>query len=89
MLSSAYDDYAKALNAHAFFKLNNHTTADDITQETFLKTWRFLVRYGKIDVMKSFLYRVINCLIIDEYWKRKTLSLDELLETGFEPIIDH
>lgn len=35
--------------------------------------------------MKSFLYHVLNNLIIDEYRKRKTLSLDLLLEKGYEP----
>ena len=36
--------------------------------------------------MKAFLYHVLNHLIIDEYRKRKTSSLDGLLEKGFEPV---
>ena len=56
-----------------------------MVQETFMKTWRFLLRGGKIDVMKSFLYHVLNNLIIDSYRKHKTVSLDALLEKGFEP----
>ena len=35
--------------------------------------------------MKAFLYHVLNNLIIDEYRKKKALSLDLLLEKGFEP----
>lgn len=38
--------------------------------------------------MKAFLYHVLNHLIVDEYRKRKTLSLDALLEKGFEPSAD-
>jgi RNA polymerase sigma-70 factor (ECF subfamily) len=38
--------------------------------------------------MKAFLYHVLNNLIIDEYRKRKTLSLDSLLEKGYEPKTD-
>jgi RNA polymerase sigma factor (sigma-70 family) len=39
--------------------------------------------------MKSFLYHILNNLIIDEYRKRKNVSLDVLLEKGFEPGVDH
>ncbi len=38
--------------------------------------------------MKAFLYHVLNNLIVDEYRKRKTTSLDTLLEKGFEPVVD-
>lgn len=43
------------------------------------------MRGGKIDVMRAFLYHVLNDLIVDEYRKHKTLSLDQLIESGFEP----
>jgi len=39
--------------------------------------------------MKAFLYHVLNNLIVDEYRKRKTTSLDVLLEKGFEPSTGH
>jgi len=58
---------------------------EDLVQDTFMKTWSYLVKGGKIDVMKAFLYHVLNNLIIDEYRKKKTASLDVLLEKGFEP----
>lgn len=47
----------------------------------------YLVRGGKIDVMKAFLYHALNCLIVDEYRrrKRKPISLDAILEKGFNP----
>jgi DNA-directed RNA polymerase specialized sigma24 family protein len=38
--------------------------------------------------MKAFLYHVLNGLIIDEYRKRKTTSLDTLIEKGFEPSVN-
>jgi RNA polymerase sigma factor (sigma-70 family) len=33
----------------------------------------------------AFLYHILNNLIIDEYRKHKTVSLDNLSEKGFEP----
>lgn len=88
ILTLAHRDYAKGLNSHAFFKLSNHATGEDMVQDTFMKTWKYLVKGGKIDVMKSFLYHILNNLIVDEYRKRKTSSLDVLLEKGFEPSED-
>ena len=87
-LEAAHHDYEKMLNAHAFFKTSSHTIGEDLVQDTFAKTWKYLVRGGKIDVMKSFLYHVLNGLIIDEYRKRKPLSLDLMMESGFEPSAD-
>lgn len=87
LLTAAHFDFQKGLNARAFFKLNDHQTGEDMVQDTFMKTWMYLVRGGKIDVMKAFLYHILNNLIIDEYRKRKHagVSLDLLLEKGFEP----
>ena len=85
LLGAAHHDYEQALNKHSFFKLNDRALGTDLVQETFVKTWSYLVKGGKIDVMKAFLYHVLNNLIVDEYRKRKTVSLDLLLEKGFEP----
>ncbi len=84
ILSSAHNDYSKGLNLRAFFKVHNHVMGEDLVQETFMKTWSYLVKGGKIDVMKAFLYHVLNNLIVDQYRKRKTISLDTLLEKGFD-----
>jgi RNA polymerase sigma-70 factor (ECF subfamily) len=89
LLSTAHHDFAKGLASHAFFKLHNHAMSDDLVQDTFMKTWKFLAKEGKIDVMKSFLYHILNNLIVDEYRKRKNASLDVLLEKGFEPGTDN
>ena len=85
VLSAAYRDYEKGLNSYAFFKLNDHAMGQDMVQDTFMKTWVYLVKKGKIDLMKAFLYRILNNLIVDQYRKRKTTSLDVLLEKGYEP----
>jgi RNA polymerase sigma-70 factor (ECF subfamily) len=86
-LIAAHHDYERGLHLHAFFKIRNRATGDDLVQETFLKTWHYLVMGGKIDTMKAFLYHVLNNLIVDDYRKRKTISLDALMEKGIEPSI--
>jgi RNA polymerase sigma-70 factor (ECF subfamily) len=85
MLTLAHHDFEKRLGSHAFFKTSNRETSKDLVQDTFIKTWNYLIKGGKIDIMEAFLYHVLNNLIIDQYRKHKTVSLDVLLEKGFEP----
>ena len=84
-LTVAHHDFEKGLNIYAFFKTSDHGLGEGLVQDTFLKTWSYLVKGGKIDVMKAFLYHILNNLIVDEYRKHKTTSLDVLTEKGFEP----
>lgn len=85
LLNAAHIEFQKGLNMHAYFKTNNHATGQDLVQETFMKTWVYLVKGGKVHIMKAFLYHILNNLIIDEYRKHKTSSLDALIEKGFDP----
>jgi RNA polymerase sigma-70 factor (ECF subfamily) len=89
VLNSAHQTYEHGLNLYAFSKIHSHSAGDDLVQDTFIKTWRYLVKNGKIHLMKAFLYHVLNGLIIDEYRKHKTTSLDTLIEKGFEPSVDN
>jgi RNA polymerase sigma-70 factor (ECF subfamily) len=86
VLTVAHNNFQKGLNARAFFKIHDHEIGQDLVQDTFTKTWSYLVKGGKIDIMKAFLYHILNNLIIDQYRKHKTTSLDVLVEKGFEPM---
>ena len=85
LITKAHNDFERGLKTHAFFRTNDSLVSDDLVQETFTKTWKYLLREGKVSLMKPFLYHILNCLIIDEYRKHKSVSLDVLLEQGFEP----
>ena len=87
-LTNAHDSFASALTKHAFYKTSDAELSQDLVQVTFLKTLLYLQKGGKIDTMKSFLNHVLNNLVTDEYRKRKSISLDSLLEKGFEPSVD-
>ncbi len=89
ILTKAHNDYSKSLSSYAFFKVNNKAISEDLVQDTFMKTWTYLLRGGKVILMKAFLYHVLNNLIVDQYRKHKTTSLDVLLEKGFEPSEDN
>ena len=89
ILTLAYHDHERGLNLYSFFKLHDQTLSEDLVQETFVKTWNYLVKGGKVEVMKAFLYHVLNGLIVDEYRKHKTVSLDILLVKGYSPPAGH
>lgn len=85
---SAYDRFADAIFRHCYFRISDRERAKDLVQETFCRTWAYLVKGGEIENLRAFLYRVANNLIIDTYRKKSALSLDELAESGFEPSVD-
>ncbi len=85
LLSAAFAEYGQGLSVRAFYKTHDAMLSDDLVQTTFLKTWTYLMKGGRVDLMKAFLNHVLNGLIIDEYRKKKPVSLDVLLSGGFEP----
>lgn len=84
-MTVAHDDYKDILLRRAFYKTSDPEVSKDLVQTTFLKTLVYLQKGGKVDLMRSFLNHILNALIIDEYRKSKNLSLEALLEKGFEP----
>ncbi len=75
----AFDEYADALFRHSMYRLSDHERAIEIVHDTFTKVWSYIRGGHVIDSYKPFLYKVMNNLIIDEYRRRKELSLDALL----------
>ncbi len=80
MFTAAYHEYKDALNRYAFWKLRDQAMSQDLVQNTFMKAWNYFVKGGTVYSIKSFLYHILNNLIIDEYRKHKTESLDRLVE---------
>ena len=90
----AFDSYADALYRHCYFRVSDPERARDIVSDTFARTWDYLVKGKTIDEFRPFLYRTLNHLIIDEYRKKKTESLDSLLgerevpEGAFDELVE-
>lgn len=84
--AQAHEDYVDMLRKSAFFKVHSKSLSEDLVQETFLKTWKYIIKGGEIATMKAFLYHVLNNLIIDEYRKQqnKVSSLELMMENGFD-----
>jgi len=84
----AYDENSDALFRQCFFKVHDRELAKDILQETFVRTWDYLSKGKTILNMRAFLYRTMNNLVVDEYRKKKAISLDVLEEDGFAPMAE-
>ncbi len=76
----AFDKYADALYRHCYFRVSDSEKAKDIVSDAFTKTWDYLVKGNEVKNFKPFLYKTLNRLIIDEYRKKKSESLDTILE---------
>ena len=74
-----------ALFRYCYFKLSDREKAKDLVQETFMRTWNYIAQGREIENLRAFFYRTLTNLVIDEYRKKKTVSLDKLAEGGFDP----
>ncbi len=80
----AYRKHADAIFRHCFFRVFSRERAQELLQETFMRTWKYLVAGNEIQNLRAFLYRVANNLIVSESRKKKEESLDALAEQGFD-----
>lgn len=76
----AFDEYADALFRHAVIRLSDRERAIELVHDTFTKAWGYAREGNVIEAYRPFLYKVLGNLIIDEYRRRRTESLDALLE---------
>lgn len=81
----AYDLYADAIFRHCYFRINDRERAKELMQEVMIKAWLYLKEGKKIDNIRALLYKMASNIVIDEVRKKKSVSLDELKEEGFEP----
>lgn len=92
-----HEQFADAIFRHCVFRLSDREKAKDVTQETFIRLWNYMAvtnqqirgSAGEIKNVRAFLYRIANNLIIDEYRRKETVSLDQMrdeesFDIGFE-----
>ena len=84
---AAYDEQADTLFRHVMLRARDRETAKDIVQETFSRTWLYLSQGKEIAYLRAFLFRVANNLIVDRSRRKRSASLDKMMEDdGFEPV---
>lgn len=84
LLEESYEAYADALFRFCYFKLSNREKAKDLLQDIFVRAWSQIQKDEEIGNMRALLYTIARNLVIDEYRKKKSVSLDTIIEDGLE-----
>lgn len=77
--ADAYERWSDELFRHCALRISDRERARELTQECFLKVWQYIERGGEIQDLRPFLYRTLKNLIVDEYRKMKTFSLESMV----------
>ncbi|MGI9118051.1 MAG: RNA polymerase sigma factor, partial [Minisyncoccia bacterium] len=80
-----FESEKDALFRFIYLKVSDRNEALDLTQETFVKLWSY-IKDGNVTLrnMRAFLYRIARNNIIDYYRKKKSVSLDAMVEEGYD-----
>lgn len=83
-----YDKYVNSIYRFIAFRVRSQDEAHDLTAETFLKSWQYLVKSERtVDNFRALLYRIAGNLVVDHYREQahERLSLSAVV---WENIID-
>lgn len=86
-----YEKEADALFRYCVLRVSNRNQAIDIIQDVFLELWRAYQKGEEIKNDRAYLFTMLRNRIIDWYRKKKSSSLDAMMENpreniNFEPI---
>jgi RNA polymerase sigma-70 factor, ECF subfamily len=84
----AYEKYSDAIFRYCYYRVFDREKAKDYVQEAYCRTWKYISQGKQIDNLRAFIYRTANNIIIDEVRKKKSTSLDQIMEKGFMPSVD-
>ena len=80
-----YDQYADAIFRFLYYRLQNRERALELTQEIFARLYQYLAGGKTIEHTKAFLYKSAKNAFINEIRsKKESLSLEDLMDSGFE-----
>ena len=81
------ENYAD-IYAYCFRHLGHRETAEDLTQETFLRFLRNVERYREYGKIKNYLYVVAGNVIRDHYRKHKEIPVEQEFSAERDPMPD-
>jgi RNA polymerase sigma-70 factor (ECF subfamily) len=84
--ASIYDQYVAQIYRFILFKVGDDEIAKELSSDTFLKTWEYLMEAKPVKSVSGLLYTIARSTIVDHYRKKKL----ELVSFEDVPdIIDH
>lgn len=80
--SELYDLYFQKIYKFTFYRVGHKETAEDITEEVFLKAYKSLSGLKNDSLFESWLYQIARNKVIDYYRSKKiVVAIDELENT--------
>ena len=73
-----FDKYYDKVYGYCYRHINHRETAQDLTQEVFLRVFRRIEDYRDYGKFENYLYVVAGNLCKDHYKRRKMLTLEEI-----------
>ena len=79
-----YSLYVERIYRYAFYQVRDKMTAEDITEEVFIKAWKAIYSCrGREDTFSSWLYRIAHNQVIDIFRnqrKERTVEIETVAE---------
>lgn len=80
-----YDTYFAPIYRYVLFKIRHKESAEDITQDTFLRAFNSLSRFEERGVpFRAWLYQIAGNACIDWYKKKRDITLSDDLATQID-----
>lgn len=82
--SEVYDTFFEKIYRFIYLKVPTSQDAEDLSAETFLKTWHHIHDQKSVASLQAFLYQIARNCVVDFYRKRGNAiaeSLDEIEDT--------
>src|SRR3990167_5856074 len=84
VFGEVYEKEADAIFRFCLLRTSDREIALDFTQDTFMRFWNSLVLEKDIKNHRTFLFTIARNIIIDWYRKKKSFSLETLMENATE-----
>ena len=79
-----YEKYHDDIFRFCMVKTRDRALSLDITQDTFMKFWEYLIKGKTIKQERPLLYRIASNLIIDSYRKKKDILVEDFTAGEYE-----
>lgn len=84
VFGEVYEKESDAIFRFCLLRTSDREVALDFTQDTFLRFWNSLLLKKEIHNHRTFLFTIARNIIIDYYRKKKSFSLEALMENAAE-----
>lgn len=81
LFETIYESDSDAIFRFCLIRVSDREQALDITQEVFVRLWQTLGKGEELSNHRAFIFKVAHNLVIDWYRKKKSLSLEKIIES--------